>query len=385
VARAGAAVQGFSSEIERVLSEIDDRMAELADHLGVDSAPEPPSVLLSALERFCEVVDGRLADEGGAAALPDPLMELYFEALGMLRTAEGFDERYVTLVSRSGRARSVRLFRLDPPGRLGSLIRAARSAIFFSATLRPAGYFRESFGIGETADVSCLPSPFPPEHLCVMVADRISTRYRHRERTAGAVAGMIRAFVVGRRGNYLAFFPSYDYPRTVLSAFAGMAPDVDLAVQQPGMTEADRSGFLARFSGENRHTLVGFAVLGGIFGEGIDLVPPFSSLSGAAVVGVGLPPVTAERELIRKQLDAGGMSGYDAAYRVPGWTRVLQAAGRVVRSERDRGAVLLIDERLALPAWTDRFPESWRPRRVDGPAAVVAAIGRFWAETPIEI
>ena len=202
------------------------------------------------------------------------------------------------------------------------------------------------------------------------------------ERARESFSASLSRRSVARAG---AAFPSYDYPRTVLSAFAGMAPDVDLAVQQPGMTEADRSGFLARFSGENRHTLVGFAVLGGIFGEGIDLVPPLARLSGAAVVGVGLPPVTAERELIRKQLDAGGMSGYDVAYRVPGWTRVLQAAGRVVRSERDRGAVLLIDERLALPAWTDRFPESWRPRRVDGPAAVVAAIGRFWAETPIEI
>ena len=370
VAKAGGAVQGVLSDVERALSEIDDRMAELADHLGVDPAPEPPSALLSALERFCDVVDGRLADGDGSAALPEPVMDCYFDALGMLRTAEGFDAGYVTLVSRSGRNRLVRLFCVDPSGRLASFIRAARSAVFFSGTLRPTGYFLESFGIGETAEAICLPSPFPPDGLCVMIADRISTRYRHRERTAGAVAGMIQAFVTERRGNYLVFFPSHAYLRTVLSAFAGAGPEVDLAVQRPGMTEAERAGFLERFSEDNERTLVGFAVLGGIFGEGIDLVG--DRLSGAAVVGVGLPPATPERELIRERMDGAGSSGYDAAYRVPGWLRVLQAVGRVVRSERDRGAVLLIDERLSHPAWEALFPETWRPERVSGPAEVAA-------------
>ena len=204
------------------------------------------------------------------------------------------------------------------------------------------------------------------------MADHIGTTYKQREHTYDQVAGAIAATTAQRPGNYLAFFPSYRYMEEVAECFVAAYPQVQTLVQETGMSEPEREAFLAEFETERRETLVGFAVMGGIFGEGIDLV-------GAVIVGVGLPQICLERNLIRAYFDAHDIDGFNYSYTFPGMNRVLQAAGRVIRSAEDRGVVLLIDQRFGQSRYQRLFPPGWHPAH---PARSSEQVGRaveeFW-------
>ena len=221
-----------------------------------------------------------------------------------------------------------------------------------------------------------LASPFPPENLAVLVHDRILTRFKARARTLPDVAQAIAAVTQERRGNYLVYFPSYQYLRAVQEQFQALHPAVRLLAQRPGMSEAEREAFLAAFAADHTETLVGFAVMGGIFGEGIDLAG--ERLIGAVIVGVGLPQLCLERNLIRDLFQHNLGSGFDYAYTYPGMNRVLQATGRVIRSETDCGVVLLLDTRFAEPRYRRLFPAWWRPTEVRNPAQIAQAVRQFW-------
>jgi DNA excision repair protein ERCC-2 len=227
--------------------------------------------------------------------------------------------------------------------------------------------------------MEALPSPFPPDRLGLFVYDKASTYFRDRAETAPTVARAIRTLVEEKEGNYLLFFPSYAYLEQVFAHFSAEAPNVEALVQRPAMTETDREAFLARFSAANTRTLVGFAVLGGIFGEGIDLAG--ERLSGAAVVGVGLPGICLERDVIRDYYAGANGRGFEYAYQYPGINRVMQAAGRVIRSAEDRGAVLLIDTRFASSRYRSLFPMHWRPRAVRSISDLRKGLRRFWTST----
>ena len=224
-----------------------------------------------------------------------------------------------------------------------------------------------------------LDSPFPPERLGLLVQDRIATDYRSRAATFDAVASAIATLAAGRTGNYLAFFPSYQYLARVRERFAAAYPEAALQAQRPGMSAAEADVFLAAFQTEPARTQIGFAVLGGVFGEGIDLVG--DRLTGAVVVGVGLPQVGLERELIRGFFQQRRGAGFEYAYVFPGINRVLQAGGRVIRSETDRGVVLLIDTRFG----QDRYPPPLRAL-VASPATWATttnwerALAEFWGD-----
>jgi Rad3-related DNA helicase len=269
----------------------------------------------------------------------------------------------------------VKLFCIDPSRQIGDALNRCRSAVFFSATLTPLDYFQTMLA-SESAEALALPSPFPPENLGVFVADRLSTYFRHRDRTKPEIARIALSLVKPHKGNYLLFFPSYHYMRMVLEAFLSAGPNTDVIVQEPGMSERQREAFLGRFETDNPRTLVGFAVMGGIFGEGIDLVG--TRLSGAAVVGVGLPAVGLERELIREHFAARLEQGFEYAYLYPGINRVLQAAGRVIRTDTDRGVVLLIDQRYGSDSYRSLLPEHWRTRWVRNRDEFAALLMDFW-------
>jgi DNA excision repair protein ERCC-2 len=192
----------------------------------------------------------------------------------------------------------------------------------------------------------------------------------------GEVVQAIGALLEARRGNYLVYFPSYQYLNAVREQFQALYPATRTLVQQPRMSEAEREGFLAAFAAEHRETLAGFAVMGGIFGEGIDLVG--ERLIGAIIVGVGLPQLCIERDLIRGYFQESRGRGFEYAYTYPGMNRVLQATGRVIRSEADRGAVLLVDARFAEPRYQRLFPKWWRPVKVRDNGQIRAALGKFW-------
>lgn len=224
----------------------------------------------------------------------------------------------------------------------------------FSATLSPMDYYRDLLGGNGRDYHMILQSPFPRENLQVLIASNISTKYRHRQYSYLKIVEYIEAFVGARKGNYLIFFPSYNYMERVYDIFLERNRDIDSILQERNMTELEREEFLNEFNGKN---IVGFAVMGGIFSEGIDLVG--DRLIGAVIVGVGMPMISFENNMIKDYYDQYFSSGFDYSYTYPGMNKVLQAAGRVIRREEDRGVILLIDTRYASYKYRDLFPKSW--------------------------
>ena len=335
---------------------------------------ELPEDLWMALRDFVKACEKWLLLNRDAV-FRETLLELYFGVTRFLKVTELFDASYAVCCERFPKDFRVRLFCIDPSGSLSKVLEKSRATIFFSATLTPTEYFQKIFGCGEASSGLVLASPFPRENLCVMVSS-ISTLFRNRSNTKELVAGMIRSLVSQKIGNYLIFFPSYAYMSMVVKVFETLFPEFETLVQTPRLTEVDRRRFLQKFSRHNASTLVGFAVMGGVFGEGIDLVG--DRLTGAAVVGVGMPPPNLERELINAYFEEQYEAGYEFAYIFPGFNKVLQASGRVIRSETDRGVVLLIDRRFASRNYQSMFPEGWNPGDVRNPGDISQVLEEFW-------
>ncbi len=324
-----------------------------------DSSREIPGKLVTACSRCTAImekyIDCDMEDEYNIL-----FMDLYFNLLFFCKVSEMYDERYATFYIRRSKNMHVKLMCLDPSYLLGKAMDKGISSILFSATLEPAQYYKGILG-GRDKDRSIsLPSPFPDENLKVAVEGRISTKYKDRDTSYDDIAFVLRDSFKIRTGNYIIFFPSYKYLRDVLVAFEQICGDMEILVQEPGMNEAEREIFLQRFNKHGENTLIAFAVMGGIFGEGIDLAG--EKLSGVAIIGTGLPTVCPEREMIRSYYDECNGRGFDYAYTYPGLNRVLQAAGRVIRSETDKGFVILIDSRFAKRQYRNLYPYWWKPR-----------------------
>jgi DNA excision repair protein ERCC-2 len=341
---------------------------------GVSTNPEFPDSLIEPLETALDEVENWLV-KNQPAEFREALLALYFRLHSFRRTAELYDERFVTIIE-SGPAIKVRLFCLDPSLLLRKALARGKAAIFFSATLTPMDYYRTLLGGAPEDPVLQLSSPFPSQNLAVLIQDRIQTHFKGRADSLGDVVEAIGTLVRGRRGNYLVYFPSYQYLNDTLQEFQIRFPPISVLVQRPGMTEPERDAFLAAFSVEHGETLVGFAVLGGIFGEGIDLVG--ERLIGAVIVGVGLPQLCVERNLIRDYFQQQNAAGFDYAYTFPGMNRVLQAVGRVIRSETDHGVVLLIDARFDELRYRRLFPAWWKFVKVRNSDALRETVAGFW-------
>ncbi len=236
------------------------------------------------------------------------------------------------------------------------------SAIFFSATLVPLEYFKRVILNNSHAYQVVIPSPFPPENLGIFIHGGISTKYIHREQSSRELAGVIRCVVSRRPGNYLVFFPSYAYMEMVAEQMSFEGAQDNLRLQEKGMSEEEKELFLNHFKEEGNSPVTALAVMGGSFGEGIDLTG--NKLIGVIVVGVGLPMICLERDIIRQFFMENGEDGFAFAYQLPGLNRVMQAAGRVIRSETDRGVVVLIDERFTQYRYTALYPPEWGHFRI---------------------
>jgi len=336
---------------------------------------DPPEELLLLLKRFLAVTERWMA-WNDRKSFRSELIDLYFAVAGFLKASEQDRQSCAVCFEPMKKDLKVKIFCIDPSVQLGETLMRCRSAVFFSGTMTPTGYFKKMLGCRSSAQELVLPSPFPRNNLGVFILDRISTRYRHRDRTAPDIGHIMASFVGARKGNYLLFFPSYDYMAKIHDLFQAQQPETDILLQTPRMSESQREAFLVRFQAENTDTLVGFAVMGGIFGEGIDLEG--ERLSGVAAVGVGLPGICLERELIREYFDARDQAGFDYSYIYPGFNRVLQAAGRVIRSEKDRGVVLLIDERFSTSRYKSLLPGHWHPRYIRDRIHLDAELKKFW-------
>jgi len=347
--------------------------------MGYFAAKQIPQNFDEAMTHFLTVSDAWYK-KNRTHPCADSLDGLLSSVRRYLHINEYFDRGFLSYVQVLNGDITVKTCCLDPSSILDTLLCRAHATVFFSATLSPFDYYGSLLGGTKKAVSVNLPSPFEAENLCVAVADYVSTRWEVRKKNTARFATLIAATVSARPGNYIAYFPSYACLEEVLSVFTRKYPRVQTVVQKKSMGVQEREEFLASFAEDTGHLRVGFCVLGGGFSEGVDL--PGSRLIGAIVFGVGLPGLSDERNMIRDYVDPDGTSGYDYAYTYPGMNRVLQAAGRVIRRDDDRGVVILADDRYADPKYRKLFPEHWKSVQYAGNSKSLAEIvRRFWDKT----
>ena len=326
-----------------------------------ETRAELPDAFVTALQQACAGVSDHLAE---TPAQPDAsLQQFYFDALQFTRLAEAFGSHSlfdVTLLAAGGGRKqqdaTLCIRNVVPAPFLKPRFGAAHSAALFSATLSPRDYYQQMLGLPDNAAWIDVASPFEPEQLAVQVVKTISTRYPHRQRSAAPIVQLIAQQYAIAPGNYLAFFSSFDYLQLVATLFCQQHPQVPAWEQSRRMDEGARTAFLERFAPGGRG--VGFAVLGGSFAEGIDLRG--DRLVGAFIATLGLPQINEVNEQMKARMGEAFGAGYDYTYLYPGIQKVVQAAGRVIRTREDRGVVYLIDDRFAQPAVRQLLPSWWR-------------------------
>ncbi|MCY6485267.1 ATP-dependent DNA helicase [Clostridium aestuarii] len=339
---------------------------------------EPPHEIFPVIIEFIYYAEKwMLENKNNEFSFKDQLMEFYFKALDFIRTSEGYDERYITYAEKTYDDVRLKLFCLDPSYLLKEAMKRGKAAILFSATLMPMNYFVDILGGDENSYRVRLNSPFDRKNLCLMVDDKISTKYKMREFTYDKVVEDIEIVVKEKTGNYIVFFPSYKYMNEVYMRFCDKNPEINTMCQEVAMKEEERENFLHKFSECNTEILVGFAVMGGIFSEGIDLTG--DRLIGTIIVGVGLPQICLERNIIMNYFKEKNNKGFEYAYTYPGMNKVMQSAGRVIRTEEDKGVVLLIDERFTYFSYKKLFPKEWNSViKIINTKHIRQSINNFW-------
>ena len=293
----------------------------------------------------------------------ETVLDFYFQVRSFLNIYDGLDENYVVYTEYREDGRFVlKLFCVNPAANLQKCLDKGNSAVFFSATLLPIRYYKRLLSTEKDNYAVYIDSSFDTKKRLLMNGVDVSTRYTMRSREMyQRYAAYIFRVVKAKMGNYLIFFPSYRFMEDVYQEFtqllASDEEEMELVIQQQHMDEEERENFLRAFEMGREKSLIGFGVLGGIFSEGIDLTNV--KLIGTLIIGTGLPQVCNEREILKSYFDQKGLSGFDYAYRYPGMNKVLQAAGRVIRTEDDRGVILLLDERFQREKGKEIFPKEW--------------------------
>ena len=321
----------------------------------------------------------RLREEGLEPELDAQVLEFWFTLRDFLNTAELLDENYVIYseLEKNGNF-YLKLYCVETAENIRACLDKGRAAVFFSATLLPMPYYKHLLGAEDDYAVYAR-SPFRPEKRLLLLGQDVSSRYTRRNRSEyERIAAYLKQMSNARMGHYLAFFPSYRMMEDVYDLYLELDEGrTECVIQQSGMGEAQRETFLSRFREQAcTRSLLGFCVLGGIFSEGIDLKG--ESLIGAAIVGTGLPQICNEREILRQYYEGRQMDGFAYAYRYPGMNKVLQAAGRVIRTEEDLGVVLLLDDRFGTAEYTRMFPLEWSGVRGCRSRDVGEQIEAFW-------
>ncbi len=311
------------------------------------------------------------------------LRQKYYETKRVCDALAAFDSSYKLFLFYEGCEIRIKLFCVDTGSTVRAILGKGRGAVFFSATLSPLDYYKSILGGDGTSEIIEVRSPFNPECLSVSIMDKISTRYSERERTLPAVSRVIAATLSARRGKYMVFAPSFEYLEGLARDFRAKYPKIKILEQRRDMSAKEKADFLDSFSSESEGYLVGFCVMGGIYSEGIDLVG--DSLIGAVVVGIGMPSLSYEREAMAEYYEEKYEAGKQYAYIYPGMNRVLQAAGRVIRREEDRGVIVLIDDRFDDPIYKKSIPSLWRGMEYVGDAKELnERLREFWRRVDSE-
>lgn len=370
-------------KLARALDKASRQMLELEEDLKASQNPyqvlSNPGVLPVTLLTISGELEEILEEKNLEEELRKEILEFYFVVRDFLNVSELVDENYVVYTECFGENDfRLRLFCVNPAANLSEYLKKGRSAVFFSATLFPMLYYRELLTTETDAYGIYVQSPFSAKNRRILIGSDVSSRYTRRNHTEyRKIAEYISMCVWQRQGNYMVFFPSYRLMEDVYQVYEEeFSVDwVRCIRQNSDMTEREREEFLEEFQ-SREGTLVGFCVLGGIFSEGVDLTG--ESLIGAIIVGTGLPQIGSEREILKEYYDRKKQSGFDYAYRYPGMNKVLQAAGRVIRTKEDRGVILLLDDRFLGRDYGEIFPREWKDRSSCRLNTVEEAVSRFW-------
>jgi len=371
-------MKGKNKELHASCNSINKYFIELKKQLGEEYHhvnKEEDKDLYQLLGSFVAKADKYLSTNEEARR-NEELMNLYFAALNLLKISENYDEHYVTYVERHGNDVRLKLFCHDPSLLISQVLKKGKAAVFFSATLLPMDYFHEILGGGENSKSIYLKSPFDPANRCLLIGDNVATRYSKRDNSYGRIADYIYKAVKAKTGNYMVFFPSYKYMESVYEEFTAKYAEYNVKMQISGSTEEEKVLFMESFQPNPEKHNIGFCVLGGVFSEGIDLKD--DRLIGVIVVGVGLPQICLERDIIRDYYDVKNQKGFEYSYMYPGMNKVMQAAGRLIRSETDRGVILLLDERFTRYDYQKLFPKEWFPYARVNENTIDKVLEGFW-------
>ena len=388
---------GYAEKITHHLERCNKELLLLKRECETSLVVEEIDDFVNALNRLYACLSDYLSEqEEETVSCREELLLFFFEVAHFLVIYERVDENYVKYVQmREDGSFLIKLFCVNPRENLKECMLRGRSSILFSATLLPIQYYKELLG-GEKDDYEVYAkSVFDNEKRALYIANDVTTRYTRRSpEELYNIVRYVDRVVGSRAGNYMVFCPSHAFLRSLYEVFTTefAAADRECILQQEMMTEEEKELFLARFRGnadvdlqsligmeiemEEQGTLVGFCVLGGVFSEGIDLRE--DSLIGAIVVGTGIPQVGFEKELLKEYFDARGENGFDYAYRFPGMNKVLQAAGRVIRTQEDVGVIALLDERFLQLSYRKMFPREWEHYEVVNPERLSEKLERFW-------
>lgn len=366
---------------ERALGRVNKMLLELK-HISGDLrmlTPAEAEPFLQEVLRLREVMS-MFFKNSKDSELKEKLLDFYFEVRDFVTSSELMNDDYAiyTETNEDDEFR-MRLFCINPAEMLTDCIHKGKSAVFFSATLLPIDYYKELLSKDENPYAVYARSPFDTGKRKLLIGLDASTKYTSRGPDEyRKMASYIYIMARMRKGNYLAFFPSYKLLRDVFDIFRTEYddPEVNWVVQSPMMQEDDREIFLENFYEEPEHSLVGFAVMGGMFSEGIDLTG--TRLIGAAVIGCGIPQVSNERKVLKDFYDEKGKNGFDYAYRFPGMNKVQQSAGRVIRTDSDTGVILIIDSRLRGSDYRRLFPREWSDAEYCNLTNVQQKLSDFW-------
>ncbi|GCF95885.1 ATP-dependent helicase [Enterococcus florum] len=335
-----------------------------------------PESLLNQLFHLQELIKEWLA-ENPEHLIQEKMLTIYFDINRYTKMSEFYDDHYETTVENTSYDLIVKEYCIDPSYLLKQTMEKVGSTVMFSASFSPLDFYRDLLGGEEDNLTYRLPSPFPKKNQLVIVDAGIQTTYKNREQNIPKIVAAIFALITQKQGNYMVFFPSFKFLDQVAEAFNETYPEITLMIQGSKLDEQERENFLAQFKEKPTETLVAFCVLGGIFSEGIDLTG--ERLSGAVVVGVGLPQINHEQELIKAYYDEKNHQGFSYAYQLPGMNKVIQAAGRVIRTMDDQGIILLLDQRFTHPHYATLLPPNWSDRKIVYSAeAIKECATAFW-------
>lgn len=311
--------------------------------------------------------------------LEDDVLEFYFHVRDFLNIHDRVDDNYViyTEFERTGGFK-MKLFCVNPAVNLKECLEKGNSSIFFSATFLPIQYYKKLLGADEEDYAIYIDSPFDIKNRCILIGEDISSKYTMRgPQTYRKYAEYILQIVKAKQGNYLVYFPSYQFMEEVYDSLnEEELLMLGIVKQVVNMNEEEREAFLHQFEESKETNLVGFCVMGGVFSEGIDLTD--ERLIGSIIVGTGLPQVCNEREILKNYFDNRQMAGFDYAYLYPGVNKVLQASGRVIRTENDKGVIALLDQRFIGRSYAEIFPREWNDREKCDVIHINEKLSDFW-------